>query len=204
MTPFLSNYAVEWDPVGQVYVYLDADTGSYLPFTAAMNQAALDKAAETALDNVGLYGVPKNEWTGEDAANYIREFRGLILNYPERFTAEVGQIATRINLGAVTDYQGFNPNALVDINKFILNFTTVTNDAFMMVAQPLAQIPATLSSGLQSILRATENTARGFANTSALGEYIVPLALVGFVWFAVQSAGRDPGGQFSKAVGAFR
>jgi hypothetical protein len=168
------------------------------------NQAALNQAAAQAAQLAGVAGRPKHQWTQREAVDYIAQFKNLILANPDRFNDLTYQMAQRLNLDR-SDYadpvEGDRP---VDPALFMVAVTDSVAWAAEQVSSTYSAPIAAVNSTAKGIFDAIEGLGQSLGAIGKLAPLILTIAGVAFLYFAVQSTGRDPGGQFSKAVGAFR
>jgi hypothetical protein len=169
--------------------------------SAAQNQAALDEAARQAAGAVGIADKPKGDWTQAEALAYISQFRSIILANPNRFNALTYDMAQRINVyrfGYSDSVSTISPAA----------FGVAITDMVAFAAQSVGDFYSGPIDAVQDVKDGFFDALTGMGKSvsviSALAPWILGAAAVGFLYFAVQSTGKDPGGQFSKAVGAFR
>lgn len=161
--------------------------GGGADLTLADNQANLNAAAAQAANAVGLDPAMRSTWTIYDRGRYLDAFRAIVLANPGMFTDQTVQTAARINSASLTDV-----SAGADFGIWI-------TDALAPVLQ-IAQTPANVANQL---LEALSNVGRGLSAAGSLSQLAIPIAFVAFLYFAVQSVGRDPGGQSRKLISAF-
>lgn len=156
--------------------------------TAEENQLALNQAAAQAAEQLGLTGFPKSEWSQDQRVHYIDAFRGIILANPDRFSDVSYQVASAINTNDLR-----NTSSTAEFGVWVTDNLQPVFDAL--------RAPSSLFTGM---VDAIDSLGRSVSNTAKFAPYIVPLAAVAFLYFAVQATGRDPGGQSGKVIRAFR
>lgn len=210
---FLVNQAHQF---GEIVDGIDGTGANWQSFPAgdaaidaATNQAHLNAAAAQALVASGLAGKEKGRWLQSEAVDYISRFKAIILANREAFTPATVQIAENIHITA--DYLGDDAGRkLIDPNQIAVFVTDTIAPAVEMVA-PLAQIPSVIANASQttlnaasSVLNAVNNAAKALDSTGKYADLILPVAFLGFLWFAVRSIGKDPAGQAGKFISSFR
>lgn len=144
--------------------------------TAEQNQQHLDAVASAIAADLGLSNIPKSSWTQAQRIQYIDSFRTKLLDNPEQFLPQTLAIADRIN---TSDWR-------LDTTA---NFEKSIVDLVAPAAQA-AQAPADLANG---IINALAGLGKGLSLTGALAPFLIPIAVIGFLYVATSAAATDPG-----------
>ncbi len=185
---------------------IDAPSNALPPVSDAQNQVNLNAASAQAMTMVGL-GPDKSTWVQQQAVDYINALRGLILASPQNFNAATLQIAQNVRIQP--DLAQDVGNKLINPPQLMVYVTDVLDPVVAMIA-PVASLPGTISHAAQStlnaanaIVSAVDKSTSALSSTAGVAEILLPLAFVGFLFFAVKSVGSDPGGQAKKLITSF-
>ncbi len=141
----------------------DIGTGGYTVPTAAENQARLNEAADFALEAVGLYSVPRQEWSQQETINYLAYFRGLILQSPWQFTADTVTMAQNMNLNRPGyGLPVFGAGSGLDVSQAI----GIAMQSAAETARPLLEIPQNVGNLALSLTTALNNAARAVSDVA--------------------------------------
>lgn len=189
---------VSFDPIAGVYY--DAVTGDMidsgstypdsndtLPITAAQNRTNLQLAAAQAAAELPPN---KNNWTGNQAAEYVRNFVGIILGDQDAFSTETVAVAQQINLNRTYDYAFSDPNKLINPNQIIVGLTDIIAPAVDAVS-PLANAPGEVIKVGQEIVTAARQIITGLGNAAATSPILLPIAAIAIVYFLAKNAAGD-------------
>lgn len=161
---------------GDPTTHLGAPAGTGT-ITDAENQANLSAAAQQAANEAGLSLANKPNWTGQNAFDYLSNFKAIIIANPQNFNDLTVQIAQRMNL----DQAGFDDRGKLintaDIGLAISNVVLPAVEA-VSSAIPVGQAIQAVSHAGSAIVSSVDNVARAIGNSSPLLPVLAPIVLI--------------------------
>ncbi len=180
-------------PEGQIYTFDSfPESGDLYDVDAETNQKNLNWAAGIAKRALGLENIAPSDWTQFQRVAYLNEFNAVVLNSPEMFSEQTVNTA---GVMRTFDLGNISPTA---------EFEVWIQDAFSPVLDAFAEVGYATRAVATAARDAVIGAAKSTSNLSAIAPFVLPAVALGVLWFATRSIGKDPAGQFSKAVGAFR
>lgn len=157
--------------------------------TVAENTAALKQAAALAAQQLGLTGIPTNQWSPDQTVHYLDAFRAIVLANPENFNAQT--IATAQNMHTADLANRSNlANFGVAVTDFVAGAANAAGGSAIGVTA-------------KGITDALTSLGQSLSGVAAIAPYLLPIGFAVFVYLAVKSVGRDPGGQAKKIISSF-
>lgn len=166
-----------------------------LPITEEVNARNLKIAAANVIAGSSLEGIPPSEWTTEQRAWYIEWLRTIILNNASHFTPATIAVANGININ-----RDFSQSSAADFGVWVTGGVSSVVDA--LTPSLPGQAVASVHAAANALVDAVKGISGAVSKGAFLLEWVLPLAAVGVVWYAVKSIGKDPGGQAGKFIGA--
>lgn len=174
--------AEDWHPTGLITEYES---------NLRDNQDRLNSVAINARAQLGLSGIPNNEWSQNDRIAYIELFKRAILSNPGDFTPETVLVAQKINTANLGTSANWNASIepMMDVAIAALAIpATIGNGVVTFFEGPDKVSAATRAAGdaVNGIIQAVSSLGKGLEATGKVAGLLVPIALVAFVWLVVK------------------
>lgn len=147
----------------------------------------LQAAAAASADALNLSDVPKSDWSQNERVDYINTLRSTILSAPQNYTDATVAIAQRVNTndlalqGAISIAASANLDAVYSASQGGADYL----ESLASAVDNLTTGSIAAASALGDVLH---GSATGLSITGKIAPFIVPAAIVLFLYLATRSA----------------